>query len=139
MGSKLAAVAVLIMAAGGCTGATIKTIGPDAAATEHALSITWEGVYGMERGSRPLTITWWATDGCGEEAGFAGTIDGACALDSESSNGNVYIRWEGSISASNWSRALIMWRQYLMTGTMTRPSVDDLALVETSNDSLGGL
>lgn len=132
--------AMLLLAAMACGCANQATpepvIGPSPVSQEAALGIVWEGVYGMERESRPTSITWWKADGCGEEQSFAGTIEGLCASDSEGGNGDIYMRWEGSISASTFSRALVMWRQYLMTGAMTRPSPVDIELVNAANDML---
>jgi len=135
---KLVFLSVMISACAAAPRPSGDVVGPSATDQEAALEIVWEGVYGMEVASRPASITWWPSDGCGEDLNITGaTVEGACAADSEGSKGYVYIRWEGSISASNFSRALVMWRQYLMTGAMTKPSADDFSLVNAAQDELG--
>lgn len=127
---------MLLMLAGGCSAAP-QQVGPGAQAQESALATVWESAYGMEVASRPTSIEWWAADGCHEELSITGqSLVGSCALDSEGSKGDIYVRWEGSIAASNFSRALVMWRQYLLTGAMTRPSPVDIELVNSANDML---
>jgi len=130
----------LTIVSGGCAQAPRHAaVGPSALDQETALEIVWENAYGMERASRPASIRWWPTNGCHEDldvTGFTEADPGICAADSESSTGNIYIRWEGSFAASNFARALVMWRQYLMTGTMTKPSEGDLELISIANDNL---
>lgn len=139
---KFAIVAMLVTGCSAATSTPVAATGPSAQDQETALEIVWEGIYGMERESRPASITWWPSDGCHEELNATGiSAADTCASDSEGSKGDIYVRWEGSLSASSFSRALVMWRQYLTTGAMTRPSVDDFGLIDSAQSelSLAGL
>jgi len=118
--------------------------GPTAQAQERALAVTWEGVYGMERESRPPKIIWWPSDGCGEDidvTGFGLDPSQGCAPYMDYYAGKpeavgIYVRWQGSFHASAFAESLVYWRKWLLKSSDAPLDEGERADVATARAAL---
>lgn len=127
----LALVTVALL--GGCsTGGQSATqaIGPDAQSQEAALEIVWEGLYGMDRESRP-PLTWF--HGCIADKLHV-VVTPECWGEQATPAIGVELQWIGPrISDSLFSKGLDAWHGYLMNGKFVEW---DLARVDESQRDL---
>ena len=109
-------------------------VGPVAQDQEVALELVWEGIYGMERESRP-PLTWFT--GCVPDRLHV-VVTPECWTGQATPAGGVELLWTGStISATDFTKELDSWRGYLLNGKFVPWDLTLINRAQTALDSAG--